>query len=134
MSRIKTAEGDSGLQSLTVDTMPIYEFKCTSCNLVMDLLVQGYTIPEELTCEQCGSRKLKKIISSGHYHQLESDRLSSYSPGAQKSDNFYRDTRNIGLHAEQMLKKAGVKPTDEFKSKLERLRTDPSSIIKDSDE
>jgi hypothetical protein len=33
-----------------------------------------------------------------------------------------------------MLEKAGVKPTEEFKSKLERLRTDPGSIIKDSDD
>jgi hypothetical protein len=33
-----------------------------------------------------------------------------------------------------MLKQAGVKPTEEFKSKLERLRTDPGSVMKDSDE
>jgi len=30
-----------------------------------------------------------------------------------------------------MLKKAGVEPTDDFKNKLERVRTDPGSVLKD---
>lgn len=114
--------------------MPIYEFKCTRCKSTMNLLVQGYKVPDDLICDQCGSDKLKKIISSTHYHQSGSDRITSYNPDARKSDSFYRDTRNIGLHAEQMLKKAGVKPTEEFKNKLEKLRTDPSRVIKDSDD
>ena len=68
------------------------------------------------------------------YHSSGSDRVCSYNPKARKSDSFYKDSRNIGLNAEQMLEKAGVKPTEEFKSKLERLRTDPGSVIKDSDD
>jgi len=32
-----------------------------------------------------------------------------------------------------MLRKAGVKPTEEFKSKLENLRSDPSRVIKDEE-
>jgi putative FmdB family regulatory protein len=110
--------------------MPIYEFKCTTCEHVMDVLVPGYDIPKDLTCEKC-SGKVKKMISTGHYHQSESDRLAAYNPNTSKSDEFYKDTRNIGIQAEQMLKKAGVKPTEEFKSKLEKLRTNPGSVIKD---
>jgi putative FmdB family regulatory protein len=114
--------------------MPIYEFKCAECKSTMNLLVQGYKVPDDLACEKCGSGKLKKIITSSHYHQSDSARVTSYNPGSRKSDSFYRDTRNIGLHAEHMLRKAGVQPTEEFKSKLERLRTDPSRVIKDSDD
>ena len=98
------------------------------------ILIQGYKGPEDLTCDECGSDDLKRIISKVNYHTSSSDRLSSYNPNARKSDSFYKDSRNIGLNAEQMLKKAGVKPTEEFKSKLERLRTDPGSVMKDSDE
>ena len=114
--------------------MPIYEFKCTSCGYVMEVLIRGYVVPGELTCERCGSGEVKKVMSSGHYHQSQADRLGSYGKESRKSDSFYSDTRNIGLHAEQMLRKAGVKPTEEFKTKLERLRTNPASVIKDSDE
>jgi putative FmdB family regulatory protein len=114
--------------------MPIYEFKCTACNHIMDVLTSGYDIPKGLTCEKCGLGKMKKMISKGHYHQSESDRAASYDPGASKSDAFYKDSRNIGIHAEQMLRKAGVKPTEEFKSKLEKIRTNPGSVIKDGDD
>jgi putative FmdB family regulatory protein len=114
--------------------MPIYEYKCSGCNHVTSALVQGYTYPEDLRCEKCGSDNLKRIISKVNYHTSESDRLSSYDPKSSKSDSFYKDSRNIGLNAERMLQKAGVKPTEEFKNKLEKLRTDPGSVIKDSDD
>jgi len=113
--------------------MPIYEFKCSECGQVMEVLVPGYTVPDGINCGQCGSDKLKKLISKGNYHQSQSDRLSSYDPNAQKSDSFYKDSRNIGLHAEQMLKKAGVKPTEDFKNKIEKLRTNPGSVLKDQE-
>ncbi len=114
--------------------MPIYEFKCQECGYINSLLVQGYTLPKDVKCDKCGSKDLKKIISKVNYHTSSSDRLSSYNPNARQSDNFYKDSRNIGLHAEHMLEKAGVKPTEEFKSKLEKLRTDPGSVIKDNDD
>ena len=114
--------------------MPIYEYKCLRCSQVTSILIQGYKGPEGLTCDKCGSDDLKRIISKVNYHTSSSDRLSSYNPNARKSDGFYKDSRNIGLNAEQMLKKAGVEPTDEFKNKLERLRTDPASVMKDNGE
>ena len=114
--------------------MPIYEYKCLRCSHVTSILIQGYKAPEDLSCDECGSDDLKRIISKVNYHTSSSDRLSSYNPDARKSDGFYKDSRNIGLNAEHMLKQAGVKPTEEFESKLEKLRTDPGSVIKDSDE
>jgi putative FmdB family regulatory protein len=114
--------------------MPIYEYKCLGCGHVTSALVQGYRLPVDVSCEKCGSDDLKRVISKVNYHASESDRLSSYDPKARKSDSFYKDSRNIGLNAERMLEKAGVKPTEEFKNKLEKLRTDPGSVIKDSDD
>lgn len=114
--------------------MPIYEYRCSSCRRITSVLVQGYTTPENLSCEHCGGTGLKRVISKVNYHASSSDRLAAYDPGARTSDSFYKDSRNIGLHAEHMLEQAGVKPTEEFKTKLERLRTDPGSVIKDSDD
>ena len=114
--------------------MPIYEFKCNNCGAIKSVLVKGFKDPDDVVCDACGSHEFKRIISRVNYHQSGSDRLSSYNPASRHSDSFYQDTRNIGLHAEHMLKQSGVKPTEEFKSKLERLRTDPSSVIKNSDD
>lgn len=111
--------------------MPIYEYKCRSCSQVTSILVRGFKDPEGLVCDQCGGKDLVKIVSPVHYHGSSSDRLNNYDPRARQGDSFYRDTRNIGLGAERMLKQAGIEPPDEFKHKLEKARTDPASIIKD---
>jgi putative FmdB family regulatory protein len=112
--------------------MPIYEYKCSSCSHVTAILVQGFLSPDNLKCESCGSGELSKIISRVNYLGSHDERLSSYNPNSRKSDRFFTDSRNIGLEAERMLKKAGVEPTDDFKTKLERVRSDPGSVLKDS--
>ncbi|MBN1635219.1 MAG: hypothetical protein JW920_01820 [Deltaproteobacteria bacterium] len=111
--------------------MPIYEYKCNNCGNIQGILLRGYNDPDDLACDSCGSVDIKRIISRVNYHSSSSDRLNSYDSRARHTDSFYQDTRNIGLHAEQMLKKSGVEPTEDFKAKLEKVRTDPSSILKD---
>jgi len=118
--------------------MPIYEYKCTKCGGVKTVFAKGFADPEGLdpeglSCDACGGRKLKRLISKTNYHQSQSDRLSSYDPTSRNSASFMSDSRNIGLHAEHVLQKAGVKPTEEFKSRLENIRTDPSRVTKGED-
>ena len=112
-------------------SMPIYEYECRVCGAVMSVLVRGFEDPPGLVCDSCGSNDMKRIISQVSVRLSGNDRLASYSPGAERSESFYKDTRNIGLRAEQMLKQAGVEPNDAFKSKLENLRSDPSRILKE---
>lgn len=111
--------------------MPIYEYECSTCGGLVSILVKRYEDPEGLACDACGSKDLKRIISQVNFHLPQNARLSSYIPGNERDGSFYRDSRNIGLHAEQMLKKAGVEPTEAFKSKLDNLRSDPSKALKD---
>ncbi|MBI4765711.1 MAG: zinc ribbon domain-containing protein [Deltaproteobacteria bacterium] len=111
--------------------MPIYEYECTSCGGLVSILVTRHQDPEDLSCEYCGSKDMKRVISPVNFHLPQGDRLSSYTPGKERDEGFYRDSRNIGLRAEQMLKKAGVDPGEAFKAKLDNLRSDPSRILKD---
>lgn len=113
--------------------MPIYEYRCNGCGTVKTVLVHGFSDPEDLVCDACGSSGLKRIISRVNYHQSQADRLSSYNPKDRHSGSFTQDSRNIGLHAEHMLKQAGVKPSRDFQEKVEKLRTDPSRVLKDND-
>jgi putative FmdB family regulatory protein len=111
--------------------MPIYEYECLQCGSFCSRLVSRPRDPEDLVCDSCGSKELRRIISRVNYHLPQGERLASYASGAEKSDGFYRDSRNIGLRAEQMLKRAGVEPPDSFKAKLDNLRSDPSRILKE---
>lgn len=41
--------------------MPIYEYKCSKCFAVFEVLVRG---DEKPACPECGSKRLKKLVSS----------------------------------------------------------------------
>ncbi|TLS77142.1 zinc ribbon domain-containing protein [Mariprofundus erugo] len=42
--------------------MPIYEFRCRSCEVVFEKLVRNSSQP--VTCRDCGSEDLQKLISA----------------------------------------------------------------------
>jgi len=113
--------------------MPIYEYACRRCKREFQTLVMGRSDQEALICPICGSRQLTRLISRVAYHQSEKDRLDSYDPTARQSDSFYKDSRNIGLQAKKRLQQMGVDAGSGFESKLEKLRTDPGSVLKNSD-
>ncbi|MFW6164003.1 MAG: FmdB family zinc ribbon protein [Planctomycetota bacterium] len=43
--------------------MPIYEYKCTECEHVTEVLERPGK-PSRPTCRQCGSRRLEKVFSA----------------------------------------------------------------------
>ncbi len=113
--------------------MPIYEYQCHGCQHLFQSLILKQGEEAELECPHCGGRNLKKLISLVAYHVSEQDRLENYNPAATKDDSFYKDTRNIGLHAKWRAKKMGVDLGASFEEKLDRLRTDPGSVVRDSE-
>jgi len=44
--------------------MPIYEYRCEKCGEVSEILVLGKQ--EVITCQQCGSEDLVKLMSAHH--------------------------------------------------------------------
>ena len=42
--------------------MPIYEYECQKCGAVFEMLVRN--AEERVQCENCGARRVKKIVSS----------------------------------------------------------------------
>lgn len=113
--------------------MPIYEYLCGRCEQPFQRLIMRKEETGRLICPRCGSRNLKRLISMVAYHESERNRLDSFDPSARQSDSFYRDTRNIGLHARKRAQQMGVDLGSRFEEKVEKLRTDPGSVIKDSE-
>lgn len=113
--------------------MPIYEYRCRHCGQEFQRLILRQEEICGLTCPQCGAGDPSRLLSRVAYHVSEADRLAAYDPRAPKDDSFYKDTRNIGLHAKKRAQEMGVDLGSQFEAKLDKLRTDPGSILRDSD-
>ena len=113
--------------------MPIYEYECKACGHQFQALVMKNEEEKGLICQECGRGKLKRLISRAAYHASQQERLDSFDPNAPKDDAFYKDSRNIGLSAQKRAQQMGVDLGKGFEEKLEKLRTDPGSVIKDSE-
>lgn len=113
--------------------MPIYEYECPQCGEQFQCLVMKASDEKALRCPACSGKNLKKLISRVAYHLSERDRLEAYDPGARRDDRFYKDTRNIGLNAKKRARQMGVDLGEGFETKLDKLRTDPGSVLKDSE-
>ena len=44
--------------------MPIYEFKCTACQVEFETIVASSARVDEVKCEQCGSPDVHRILST----------------------------------------------------------------------
>lgn len=45
--------------------MPIYEFKCSKCNEIFEVIVMSGNDDEEIKCTKCGSQSFERVLSSG---------------------------------------------------------------------
>ncbi len=113
--------------------MPIYEYACSSCCFQYQSLIIRRDEEEQVVCPHCGSKKKRKLISRVAYHVSEQDRLNAFKPGDEKDGAFFRDSRNIGLAAKKRARELGVDLGSGFEDKLDKLRTDPGSVLRDSD-
>ena len=113
--------------------MPIYEYRCLGCRNIFQRLIFHKEEEADLCCPDCGGKELQKLISRVAYHVSEADRLAEFNPGERQDDSFYKDSRNIGLQAKKRAQQMGVDLGSGFEEKIEKLRTDPGSVIKDSE-
>lgn len=113
--------------------MPIYEYLCQECGREFQYLVLKKEDEDTLACPGCKGHTLKRLVSRVAYHVSNQDRLAAFDPDAPRDDAFYKDTRNIGLHAKKRAKQMGVDLGSGFEAKLDRLRTDPGKVFDDTE-
>ena len=88
--------------------MPIYEYRCNACGAKSSHLVLNPARLPELQCQACGSQDLTRLFSTFAYHRSEGDRLSAVDTGRASGDEYYKDSRNVGLWAKKRVRELGA--------------------------
>ncbi len=52
--------------------MPIYEYKCRQCNHEFEKLVRSFSGSPDIFCQNCGSAKVVKLVSTFAFSGSES--------------------------------------------------------------
>ena len=60
--------------------MPLYEYRCQSCDNKTSKLWRNYTPPDAIECKTCGSHETTRVISSVAFHKSLTTRLSELDP------------------------------------------------------
>ncbi len=77
----------------------------------------------KVTCKFCHSTDLKRLYSAFSVHQTEESRLASLDTSKTPGEDFYRDSRNIGLRAKKRLRELGVDMGSKIDEIVERGRS-----------
>lgn len=89
--------------------MPIYEFRCNTCQKKSSVFVQSINSPLDPVCPYCKGRDMVRLISGFAYHKSEKTRLEESGPPRIMADpDYYKDPLNVGRWAESRLKELGV--------------------------
>ncbi len=111
--------------------MPIYEFRCNRCKKEFSQLFLKLDDVDSAKCKYCRSRDLKRILSSFAWHQTEGSRLAEFNTSKPRGDDFYKDSRNVGLWAKKRMKELGVDLGPKMDEIVERGRS--GKILDDYD-
>jgi putative FmdB family regulatory protein len=103
--------------------MPIYEYRCNRCNKEFSQLFLNPREVIRARCKFCNGRDLTKLLSSFSHWQTEESRLSSFDTSKPRRDDFYKDSRNIGLWAKKRMKELGVNLGPKMDEIVEKGRT-----------
>lgn len=103
--------------------MPIYEFICHSCNRKLSFLVRDAFAPFSPECSFCGSSDLSRVISGFAYHRsLTTVWEQSGEPGMNRSEEYYKDPRNIGRWTEKRFRDMGQELPSHIEQQIQAAR------------
>jgi len=110
--------------------MPIYEYECAECGRTGSHVVIGTRRAVRPACTYCGSKRMRRVMSSFAVVESESSRLSSFDSSRPRDESFYRDSRNVGLWAKKRAKEMGVDLGPKFDETVEKARS--GKLIKET--
>jgi len=103
--------------------MPIYEYRCNRCHKEFSYLHLHSWEGSRVSCKFCGNREMKRLLSSFTVHQTEESRLANLDASRPRGEDFYKDSRNIGLVAKKRMRQLGADLGRKMDEIVERGRT-----------
>ncbi len=103
--------------------MPIYEYQCGQCRELSSFLVLKTKEAEGISCKFCGSKDLRRVLSGFAHHRSEASRLENFNTSKARGEEFYKDSRNIGLWAKKKAKELGADLGTQFDEVVEKARS-----------
>jgi putative FmdB family regulatory protein len=103
--------------------MPIYEYRCNDCKKEFHQLYLSQKEMSQARCKFCQSKNLTKLLSRFSVHQTEESRLSNFDTSKPRGDDFYKDSRNVGLWAKKRMRNMGVDLGSKMDEIVEKGRT-----------
>lgn len=103
--------------------MPIYEYRCNQCSREFSELLLNPKDISKVRCRYCHGHNLTKLVSSFSVHQTEESRLANFDTSKPRGNEFYKDSRNVGLWAKKRMKELGVDLGPKMDEIVERGRT-----------
>ncbi len=103
--------------------MPVYEYHCNQCKREFSLLFLNFKEVNRAKCKFCHGRNLSRLLSSFSVHQTEESRLTNFNISKPRGNNFYKDSRNIGLWAKKRMRGMGVDLGPKMDEIIEKGRT-----------
>lgn len=88
--------------------MPIYEYRCDRCKKEFSQLFLKPRDADQVHCKFCRSQDVTRLLSSFRVHQTEESRLAHFDTSTPRGDDFYRDSRNVGLWTKKRMEQMGV--------------------------
>ncbi|MDA1010709.1 MAG: zinc ribbon domain-containing protein [Chloroflexi bacterium] len=100
--------------------MPIYEYRCESCERVSSVFVRSLRAEVQPSCDHCGGTELRRIMSRVQRTRTRQDVVDAYgTPGPGEA---YRDPRQIGSWVEDRFREYGVDLPDDARDMIDRAR------------
>ena len=101
--------------------MPIYEYRCEACARVTSVFIRRPASHQgDVTCEHCGSTKMRRKMSAVMRSKSTQDVLDEY--GVPQAPGDYRDPRQIGSWVERRFQEYGVDMPAETREMIDRAR------------
>ena len=122
-NKASKGQGWVDVREVEETTMPIYEYRCNRCNKEFSYLILNQKEMREVRCKFCNHKDLTKLLSSFSLHQTEESRLADFDASKSPSENFFKDSRNIGLWAKKRVKDLGVDLGSKMDEIVEKGRT-----------